>query len=564
MIAASQYNHIKRVRQIIQVFIKHGFGAIIDNIGILSYLKIKKKTLNNNVEDKVMKLTVGQRLRLALEELGPTFVKLGQIISTRHDLLPKDIIEELEKLQDSVPPFPFEEVKNVIESELGDKLENIYAKFDKESLAAASIAQVHLAQLLSGKRVVVKVQRPNIEEKIDLDIKILKDIAYFIDNHTKYGKLYDFNKMVKEFEISIKNELDFRIEGENAETFKNNFSKDKNVSVPNISWIHTTQRVLTMEYIEGIKLNDFDKFDKAGIDRKEIAYNLATSIFNQILRDGFFHGDPHPGNIMVLEGNKIVFLDLGMVGKLNQQRKNQFLKMLMGITLKNSKLIIEGIIGLDAIPNRINMKKLEKDIDVLRDKYLSIPLSEIKIGEMFNEIFNLAFFYNIVIPSEFTMLAKSLITLEGIVEKLNPDMSVLEVAEPIAEKLIFTLFSPEKIGKEIITSIMDYGNLARKFPSSMINFLDMIEDEDFTMQFKIKGIEDITKRIDKIFNRLSFSVVLLAVSIIIAGIIIGSSMNANIGAEMYLFNITILRVGLVIAALIILFLIISILRSSRL
>lgn len=288
MIAASQYNHIKRVRQIIQVFIKHGFGAIIDNIGILSYLKIKKKTLNNNVEDKVMKLTVGQRLRLALEELGPTFVKLGQIISTRHDLLPKDIIEELEKLQDSVPPFPFEEVKNVIESELGDKLENIYAKFDKESLAAASIAQVHLAQLLSGKRVVVKVQRPNIEEKIDLDIKILKDIAYFIDNHTKYGKLYDFNKMVKEFEISIKNELDFRIEGENAETFKNNFSKDKNVSVPNISWIHTTQRVLTMEYIEGIKLNDFDKFDKAGIDRKEIAYNLATSIFNQILRDGFF------------------------------------------------------------------------------------------------------------------------------------------------------------------------------------------------------------------------------------------------------------------------------------
>ncbi|SKA90189.1 2-octaprenylphenol hydroxylase [Clostridium sp. USBA 49] len=564
MIAASQYNHIKRVRQIIQVFIKHGFGAIIDNIGILSYLKIKKKTLNNNVEDKVMKLTVGQRLRLALEELGPTFVKLGQIISTRHDLLPKDIIEELEKLQDSVPPFPFEEVKNVIESELGDKLENIYAKFDKESLAAASIAQVHLAQLLSGKRVVVKVQRPNIEEKIDLDIKILKDIAYFIDNHTKYGKLYDFNKMVKEFEISIKNELDFRIEGENAETFKNNFSKDKNVSVPNISWIHTTQRVLTMEYIEGIKLNDFDKFDKAGIDRKEIAYNLATSIFNQILRDGFFHGDPHPGNIMVLEGNKIVFLDLGMVGKLNQQRKNQFLKMLMGITLKNSKLIIEGIIGLDAIPNRINMKKLEKDIDVLRDKYLSIPLSEIKIGEMFNEIFNLAFFYNIVIPSEFTMLAKSLITLEGIVEKLNPDMSVLEVAEPIAEKLIFTLFSPEKIGKEIITSIMDYGNLAKKFPSSMINFLDMIEDEDFTMQFKIKGIEDITKRIDKIFNRLSFSVVLLAVSIIIAGIIIGSSMNANIGAEMYLFNITILRVGLVIAALIILFLIISILRSSRL
>lgn len=564
MIAINRYKHIKRYQEIILVFIKHGFGTFIDQMGILSYLNIRKRIVKHTVENKFTKLTVGQRLRLSLEELGPTFIKLGQIISTRSDLLPQDIIEELEKLQDTVPPFPFEEVRNVIESELDDSLENIYAKFDEKPLAAASIAQVHLAELLSGKRVVVKVQRPKIERNIDLDLKILKDLAYFIDNHTKYGKLYDFSKMVQEFEITIKNELDFRIEGENAETFKKNFMKDKDVIVPNISWIHTTRRVLTMEYIDGIRLNDFEALEKAGLNRKVIAHNLATSIFNQILRDGFFHGDPHPGNIMVLEGNVIAFLDLGMVGKLSEERKTQFLKMLMGITFKNSKLIIQGIVGLDAMSSRVNIKKLEKDIDTLRDKYLSVPLSEIKIGEVFNEIFNLAFSYNIVIPSEFTMLAKSLITLEGLVEKLDPQLNILEVAEPIAGKLMFRIFSPEKIGKEFIGGIMDYGNLARKFPSSMLNFLEKIEDEDLTMQFKIKDIERIVKRIEKNFNRLSFSMVLLAVSIVIAGIIIGSGMSAHTGVEVYFLNITILKIGLVIAGAIVLFLIISVLRSGHL
>jgi ubiquinone biosynthesis protein len=546
------------------VFVKHGFGTLIDQMGVLSYLNIRKRIAKHTTENQFTKLTVGQRLRLSLEELGPTFIKLGQIISTRPDLLPQDIIEELEKLQDTVPPFPFEEVRNVIESELDDSLENIYAKFDEKPLAAASIAQVHLAELLSGKRVVVKVQRPKIERNIDLDLKILKDLAYFIDNHTKYGKLYDFGKMVQEFENTIKNELDFRIEGENAETFKKNFMKDKDVIVPNISWIHTTQRVLTMEYIDGLRLNDFEALEKAGLNRKVIAHNLATSIFNQILRDGFFHGDPHPGNIMVLEGNVIAFLDLGMVGKLSEERKTQFLKMLMGITFKNSKLIIQGIVGLDAMSSWVNIKKLEKDIDILRDKYLSIPLSEIKIGEVLNEIFHLAFSYNIMIPSEFTMLAKSLITLEGLVEKLDPQLNILEVAEPIAGKLMFRIFSPEKIGKEFIGGIMDYGNLARKFPSSMLNFLEKIEDEDFTMQFKMKDIEKIVKRIEKIFNRLSFSMVLLAVSIVIAGIIIGSGMSAHTGVEVYFLNITILKIGLVIAGAIVLFLIISALRSGHL
>ncbi|NSW90031.1 MAG: 2-polyprenylphenol 6-hydroxylase [Firmicutes bacterium] len=527
------------------------------------YNILKKRLGKGDSEDNNEKLSIGERLRLSLEELGPTFIKFGQIISTRPDILPPNVIAELEKLQDSVPPFLFEDVKALIESEFDDKLENIFKEFNETPIAAASIAQVHFARLNSGKKVVVKVQRPGIERNIDLDLRILEDLAHFIDSHTKYGKLYDFTKMVYEFENTLKNELDFRVEGENAETFKENFSKDRGVKVPDISWIHTTRRVLTMEYIDGIRLNDFTALDNAGLNRKVIARNLAESIFNQILRDGFFHGDPHQGNIMVLPDNTIGFLDLGMVGKLNEERKIQFLKMLMGVAFKNSRLITQAIIDLDTMTHCINTKKLEKEIDILRDKYLAIPLNEIKVGEVFNEIFNLAFSYNIMIPGEFTMLAKSLVTLEGLVEKLDRELNVLEVAEPIARKLMYKTFSPEKLRKEILGGAMDYGNLIREFPNFMLNFLRKMEDDEFTMQFKLKDIERIEKRIDRIFNRVSFSIVLLAVSIIIAGLIVGLGMSAYTGTEIYFLNLTVLRIGLVIAGIIIVGLVLSMFRSNR-
>ncbi len=408
MAELNRLKHIGRYRQIILVFAKHGFGTVIDQLGVFGYLKIRKRIEKGKDGDINEKLTIGERLRLSLEELGPTFIKLGQIISTRPDILPLDLIAELEKLQDNVPPFPFENVKSLIENEIDDQLENIYKEFNKTPIAAASIAQVHLAKLNSGKKVVVKVQRPGIEKNMYLDIKVLQDLASFIDNHTKYGKLYNFTQMVQEFEKSLMNELDFRNEAENAELFKVNFAKDQGVDVPEISWIHTTRRVLTMEYIEGIPLNDFEALDSAGLDRKKIARNLAMSILNQILRDGFFHGDPHPGNIMVMPGNAIVFLDFGIIGKLSDERKAQFIKILMGIAFKDSRLILQAIVGLDAMPHHINIKSLEKEIDILRDKYLSIPLNEIKIGEVFSEIFKLAFTYNIVFPVEFSMLGKSL------------------------------------------------------------------------------------------------------------------------------------------------------------
>jgi len=535
----------------------------MDQLGIFHYLKIKKRISNTGAESGSSRLSTGERLRLSLEELGPTFVKLGQILSTRSDIFPSDVVEELKKLQDSVPPFSFSEVRSVIEDEFEEKLENIYKEFDEKPVAAASISQVHRARLNSGKPVAVKVQRPGIERTINLDINILKDLAGFIDHHTQYGKLYDCSGMVLEFENTIKNELDFTKEAENAETFKQNFSQDEGITVPGVKWIYTTKRVLTMEYIEGIRVDDYHALDQSGIERRVLAKKLATSICNQILRDGFFHADPHPGNIQVLSDGTIVFLDLGMVGCLNETRKRMISNFFIGVASRDSRLVVKSIIDLETMPKRSNIKKFEKDVDKIIEKYLTMPWNEIKIEELLYETFNIAFLNHIKIPREFALLAKTLGTLQGLLEKLAPDLNALVVAKPIAKKLLYQSFSAERMSNDIKKSLWNYRELFKEFPSAMLNFLGKMEDEDFAVQFEIKDMDSIQRRFERTFNRMSFSVVLLAVSIIIAGIIIGSGLSAGAGSEMYLLNVTVLKAGLAIAVIIILGLIISMFKSRH-
>lgn len=527
-----------------RVFAKHGFGAVIDKLGIIAYLKLNKKNITNNEQEKE-KLSIGERLRLSLEELGPTFVKLGQILSTRADLLPNDIIEELEKLQDAVSFLDFEEVRSQIEIEFGKTLEELFFEFDKKPLAAASIAQVHLARLKSKQEVVIKIQRPGIERIIDLDLKILEDLASFIDLKTKYGKMYNFRETIQEFSITIKKELDFRAEGENAEKFETNFLKNKNVAVPEIFWDFTTSRVLTMEYINGLSLSDLSIIKKEGHDLKLISKTLVESMFDQILKDGFFHGDLHPGNIMVLPNNKIVFLDLGMVGVLNEERRKQFLKILVGVTTKNSKIITQALLELNAVPVRANVKKMESEFDVLRNKYSSIPLEEVKLGEVFGEIFSIAFLYNLRIPSEFTMLAKSLATMEGLIEKLDPKFNVLEVIEPMTKKLIIKTFSVSDISRTVLESSLDYYTVLKETPSFLVNFFRKFEDDDFVLNHEIKGLGELFGERNRVLNYISLSIILLGLSIIITGIIIVIGFSPNFDFNIHYNSRFLLEIGFI-------------------
>ncbi|WP_432662955.1 AarF/UbiB family protein [Wukongibacter baidiensis] len=557
----NRYKHIKRYNEIARVFIKHGFGTVLDQLGILKYLNIKKKTANSEERDK--QLSIGERLRLVLEELGPTFIKLGQIMSTRSDMLSEDIIIELEKLHDSAPPFPFDDAKVCIEYELGENLEDIFVEFNKEPLGVASIGQVHLAKLKDGQQVVVKVQRPSIEKKIEEDMNILKDLAWFMDTRTKYGKLYEFRTMVKEFQSVLREELDYRIEGENTEIFKENLSKDKQIIIPSVYWDYTTRGVLTLEYMGGISLSKIEELKVENMDREAIAKTISKSIFEQILRDGFYHGDPHPGNIKVLPQNKIVLLDFGMVGKLKEERRKQFLKILLGVVFRNSRLIVDAFVGLDVITKRSDVKKLQREIDNLIDEYIELPLNEIKLAEIFNKIFDLALKYKIKMPKEFTMLVKALATVEGVVEKLSPELNMLEIAQPIAKKLMFRVFSPKTIKNDIAEAIFDYGGIIKDIPDFILNFLRKMEDEDYVWSFKLRGANEVLKRFDKITNKISFSIALLSLSIIMAGLIIGFGMAARVGTQAYIFNLSILKLGLIAAVLMYLWLIFSIFKTGR-
>lgn len=552
--------NLKRYRQIVSVFSKHGFGLILDQIGILKHIRVRRYT---KIEKEDVKYTTGVRLRMALEELGTTFIKLGQILSTRSDIFSKDISDELKKLQDSVIPFDYEDVKKTIESELGDKIENIFEEFNEIPIASASVSQVHRGVLKSGKVVAIKVQRPNITDTINSDLDILRDIAHFIDMHTRFGKMYDFSNTVNEFEVVLKNELDFTKEAENVDRFKKNFEKSKIFCVPEIKWVYTSKLLITMEYIEGFRIDDIEMLDYYGIDKNQIAVNLANSILNQILKDGFFHADPHPGNILINKEGKIVFLDVGMVGILSEQKRNRISSFFIGIAKNDSRKIVRSIIDLGAIQNKIVIKNFERDIDVFLDKYLTLPLREIKIAEIFYEIFSISYKNHIKIPREFALISKSLGTLQGIIEILSPELNMIEIAKPIAKKLIMDSITPQNITNEIRNTVLDYHDLIKEFPTSILDLVEKMEDDNFGIKFEIKDIDHIQKRFDRVIDRISFSVVLLSVSMIIAGIIIGSSLNANAASGTYFLNITALKIGIGIACLIIIWLIISMFRSNR-
>jgi ubiquinone biosynthesis protein len=557
--------HLKRYRQIISVLTRNGFGLLLEQLGVYGYLRIRRRQTQAERDQTAenARLSIGERLRRSCEQLGPTFVKIGQILSTRPDVFSPEVAGELEKLQDAVHPFPFEEVRQVIRESFNEEPEALFASFDAEPLAAASLSQVHQARLHSGQAVVVKVQRPGIQEQIAVDLEILQDLVRFIVNHTHYGDLYDFTGMVDELDQSLNRELDFRKEGENADRFRKNLAKSEKTAVPDIRWIYTTERVLTMEYIEGMRITDRDAMKAAGIDCSELGIRLTHFLIRQVLDDGFFHADPHPGNLMIRPDGTIVYLDLGMVGHLSRSRQKSLSRMFIGIASQDSHQVVTAIAEMGTMRQRVSLRRFEQEVDKLLAYYLSLPINELDVGDLLAHIFQLAYVYKVQIPGELTLMARMMITLQGVLDQLDPDLNLLMIMKPVASKLVWHSWSLEDLGHDLQRSAHDYAELLRQSPAFLLNLQHKIEDDDFNLQFGIKNMDKLQKQFDRITNRLSFSVVLLAVSIIIAGIIIGTSLGAVNNPAINQINILILRIGLGIAGVILIGLLISMFQSRR-
>ncbi|BDG47372.1 AarF/ABC1/UbiB kinase family protein [Parageobacillus sp. KH3-4] len=550
--------HMSRYRDIAIALIRHGFGIVVEEIGFAQFLSLPHKMFFD-AKEKDGK-TTGERIRLVLQELGPTFVKLGQIASTRPDLLPEEIIRELEKLQDQVSPFSFEEVRNIVQKELGADLNQIFRQFADVPLAAASIGQVHQAILHSGEKVAVKVQRPNIANVIETDLEILQDLAILAERRLEWAARYQIRDMVDEFSRSLRAELDYTIEARNAEKISNQFKNDPNIYIPKVFWEYSTKKVLTMEYVEGVKFNELERLKQNGYNLKNLADRLTKAIFRQIFIEGFFHGDPHPGNVLVLPGEAIAFIDFGMVGRLNPEMKYHFSSLVIALMRQSTDGVIKSICQMGLVPDDVNLMQLRDDVEQLREKYYHVSLSKISLGEAVNDLFRVAFRHSIRLPRDLTLLGKTLLTVEGMVEKLDPGFRILDIAEPFGRQLLKERWQPKNVAEVVWKRVSDYGEMLIDFPKNMKELTSLIKQGKLHLEIDVPKLDHFLKKLDQISNRLSFSIVLLSFSIIMVGIIIGSSMGRQ---STLLWKIPAIEIGFGVATLMFVWLLYSIFKSGR-
>lgn len=386
--------HAHRYQEIINAFLKNGFGYFVYRLG----LSESKAATNLQPDENLNLRSIGERLQTILQSLGPTFIKLGQIASTRRDFVPEEIVRELEKLQDQVAPFPFDKVRKIVEAELGDSLENLFLEFQEKPLATASIGQVHAARLPSQEVVAIKVQRPDIMPTVETDLEILDDLARLMEARISWARRYQIRKMIDEFAKSLRAELDYNAEGRNGERIAKQFNHDQGLKIPRIHWEYSTKRILTMDFIQGIKINHYKQLDEEGYDRRIIAERLANSLLQQILIDGFYHGDPHPGNIIILPGNVVTLMDFGMVGRLEDDMKYQFASLVINLKRGSTNGLIKTLADMGLLTDETDMASLRADIDELRNKYYDIPLSQISLGGAVNDLFTVANRHHIQIP----------------------------------------------------------------------------------------------------------------------------------------------------------------------
>ncbi|AGB41762.1 putative unusual protein kinase [Halobacteroides halobius DSM 5150] len=546
------YRHIKRYREIVEVLIKHGFGYLVEVMDLYHLVPLTKR-LKKLDSSKPPKDTRAIRIRKVLEELGPTFIKLGQLLSTRPDLLPRSYIEELEKLQEEVPPMDFEQVVKRVEEELGGSYHNYFTTLSAIPLASASIGQVHQGTLNNGEQVVVKVQRVDIESKVETDLEIMKNLAQMLEKRLFTQALISPVEIVDNFSELIKRELDYRIEARNSTKFKKNFAEEVKVGVADPVWELTTRRMLTMEYIAGKKIGELGSKST----REEMAKIITRSFMKQTLIDGFFHGDPHPGNIIITPDNKLALIDFGLVGQLSRVDREAIASLFISLIRKDAQRAVKELLKLGVVTNEINCQELQRDFYKLIDDYYGATLSDIELGVIINRMLDIAYSYKIKLPSEFILLTKSLITIEGVVSKLAPELDILAIGKPFVYQLLKNRYHPKRLFKNGMRDVRDIIEILAGLPDSIQQILTMIDDKNLTLKLEHLGIKEIISKLDIVTNRLS-------VSLIVSALIIGSSLMMLSDKGATFFNFPVIGVtGYIIAVVLGFWLVISILRSGR-
>ncbi|GAB5045915.1 ABC1 kinase family protein [Thermodesulfovibrio sp. TK110] len=556
------YYSAKRLQEIINVFIKHGFGQIIDQIHLGRFIALKKRIKSFGRWPYYKAPTAAERLRIAFEELGPTFIKLGQLLSSRPDLVSIAYAKEFKKLQDRVPPFETKKVYEIIEKELGVSIEKIFESINPEPLGSASIAQVHEAVLKDGKEVIVKVRRPGIKQQIMLDLTILHSLAKLIEKYVPESKIFDPVGIVEQFSRSITKELDFRREASNAVVFRENFKNDPKVYIPYVFREFTTEKILVMEKVKGIRIDDVESLKAKGFDIETLLNSLIDMYFKQIFDYGFFHGDPHPGNILIMDNSCIALVDFGIVQRIDEEFKEAYANVALAIINQNTEKLITEYLKLGIIPEEIDKEKLKKelkeDIEELLFPIYTYRIEEIKISELIESIMKVALKHRLRFLPELLLIDKVLIMLEGLTRQLCPKISIIELLKPYAKKIISKRLHLDFYLNKTLKALNEFKEAALNIPFQLKTLLRKAVKDEITVRMYHVNLPEFIKDIDKASNKIAFA-------LIVSAMILSSAIMHATEVKPLIYGISLfgLITG-VFAFFLGLWLIISIIRSGKL
>ncbi|MDI3297800.1 MAG: AarF/UbiB family protein [Bacillota bacterium] len=547
---------LDRFRQVARTLGRFGFGWVLGQLGLAGLAPLTP--LRGRPE--LARLSRAERIRRMLEELGPTFVKLGQLASTRADLLPPDILAELSKLQEQVQPFPFAEARRVIEAELGRPLGESFRTFDPVPVAAASLGQVHHAVLHDGREVAVKVQRPGVREQVGVDLDLLKELAALADRRLPRRGPTSFVEIAEELGRMLDRELDYAQEATHTARVGRFFAGSRDVVIPGVFPELSGSRLLTLAWVDGVHLSRILAGQERLEEPERVARLIATSMFDQIFKLGLFHADPHPGNVLVLRDGRIAYLDFGMVGRLGLARREQFSALAVALLQQDAGAIVRAILEMGIAPDDLDLPRFEEEVEEIRDRFYERPLREIPIGEAVRSILGLAWKHRIRIPGDFTVLGKTLITLEGVVERLDPSVSVVELAEPYGRELLRQRLDPRRIARRVTEtageSVRDLGEL----PAAMVGLLRRLEAGRIGLEVRSEQLERTARTIERSAGRLAQALLLLALSILAAGLLLAVSLQ---GPLPLLHSPRYARAALAVGALLVLALAVQALRGLR-
>ncbi|KAF1722158.1 ABC1 kinase family protein [Pseudoxanthomonas wuyuanensis] len=513
-----------RVHQIASILIRYGFGDLVHRVGMSGALEKAGQVLHWQTIEELSTLDAPTRVRRAMEDLGPTFVKLGQVLATRVDLFPPEWILEFGKLQNAAPALDYAQIHPQLCEDLGEEPENVFARIDQVPLAAASLAQAHRAWLADGTAVILKVRRPGIRKIIEADLRLLSRMAEIVEAQAPDLQRYRPREVVHQFTLSLRRELDFAAECRNAERIAQNFVDRPEIVIPGVYWQWTGERLNVQAFVDGISACDLDVADAAGLDRKLLARRGAETILKMVLEDGFFHADPHPGNIFFLPGNRIGLIDFGMIGRLSEQRRFQIAQLLHGLAAHDADAVIEVLLDWTDGAADINEQRLQADTDAFVDQYRGVPLKQLSLGAMLQDVTLILRDHNLALPPDLALMIKTFVTLEGLGRQLDPDFDMAAEARPFLETTLLRRHSPGVMIRRGWRALGSATDLLMRLPKDLGQLLRNARRGKLHMEIDVPTLKPFGDQVNHAANRLTLGVVT-------AALIIGSSIVMHAGSS---------------------------------